>query len=90
MEKSFFIFLGATMVITIITIMICLILPTTIDEIRKSLCKHEWEMIFDVPVEKWSGWSCKKEHVNDIKIYRCKKCGMKQKYTSQPYKENDL
>lgn len=52
-----------------------------INYICSCFCKHEWEMIFDVDVERdsllWGSYKTYSE-----KTYRCKKCGCIQKVKS--------
>lgn len=47
-----------------------------INYFRSCFCKHDWELIFntDVRNEFGSTWT--------EKTYRCKKCGMQQRYKS--------
>lgn len=45
---------------------------------RSLFCKHEWELIFDNEViDMYYGHQVGKHRQ---KTYRCKKCGMEQKY----------
>lgn len=50
-----------------------------INYIRSCFCKHDWELIFDsVITNPISG-----KTNNEIKVYRCKRCGYEKKYYAQ-------
>ncbi len=48
-----------------------------IDYIRSCFCEHDWEMIYDVCVQRTDV-----DEIYHCKTYRCKKCGYSKKYKS--------
>lgn len=55
---------------------------TIINYIRSCFCKHEWELIFDVKLDR--GDIMRGRMIDEYfeKTYRCKKCGYSKKYKS--------
>lgn len=51
-----------------------------INYIRSCFCRHEWELIFNTKV-----FDDFKDPMPmyEVKVYRCKKCGIEKRYKSQ-------
>lgn len=51
---------------------------TIINYIRSCFCNHDWELVFNNEITDAFGTPC-----NQIKVYRCKKCGYEKRYKAQ-------
>ena len=50
-----------------------------INYIRSCFCKHDWELIFNSTITDQNTG----QPYNQIKVYRCKKCGYEKRYKAQ-------